>query len=237
MIRSAVVQLRAALRARDARPARSYAGALDPELPGCFELEWDRVPPFRLDPRENALRARVSARSWSVSVAGQRSAHRSDERSAGPLWARLVDEATGAVAAEARLVPMDDGYSVSAGLLDGPPACWRVDVCSRPGGRPRGSAARSGVSARQATLRAQLFSRLANVSAGVVEWADVVRMRADRKLHQYRAVRPGNPVVGYRTGPADPGRSWQPFLAEELLDPTTISLFLSPDTGSRLPLV
>lgn len=225
-----VSRLRSVLRGRSAlRAPESYVGALDPELPGCFEVDWDRVPRFQVDPREHAVRAWVTARSWSVTVAGQQSS------GGGPLWARLVDETTGVVMAEVPLAKAAGGYAGQAGLLDGPPAKWHIDVSDRQGERARTLTQRCDVLARQAVFRAQLLNRFAGLGAGIDEWAQVLRSRADRKLQLYRATRPTGPSCSIRSVSAPNRCPGKPFLAEELLDPACVALLLSQRRAVGVP--
>jgi hypothetical protein len=227
LLRMLIDRLRGELRAHCSWDASgAYAGAIDLELPGCYEAEWDRMPRFQVDPREHAVRARVSADSWSVWVTAQQAPRgRPDHR--GPLWARLVDEATGRIVAEVALVAMRDGYAGRAALLDGPPARWHIDISGRREEPPRSTTERCRIAAQQALFRARLLERFSTVEPGFAEWAVVLSRRADRELRRYQAVQIGDPSLRAVRQLGEAGRRLRPFLAEELLDPARVALFVS----------
>jgi hypothetical protein len=223
-----VSRLRDRLRSRSLlRRTGPYSDPLDPEMPGCFEVEWDRVPRFQLDPREHAVLARVSNRSWSVSVPSQWPGLPTHGSGTVRAWARLVDEISGKTAAETPLSQVGGMFSADSELSHPPPQRWYIDISGRPGDEPRGSAERTGVLAGQAVFRAQLLSRFAGLGIGLDDWAAVLGRRADRKLALYQKAKPADTILGTVTRTAAQAAINEPFLAEELLDPTRVALFLS----------
>lgn len=219
---SLIARLRRDLRARSPMHANaSYAGAIDADFAGCFEVEWDRVPTFRVDPREHAVLARVSTRTWSVSVPTQDTTQQRPSAIAVRLWARLVDDGSDTVVAETPLVSAGRRCDADGWLAGRAPDQWHVEVSDRAGDRPRSAAEHRGAVARQSVFRAQLLGRFADRGRGLDEWALVLRNRAARKLGCYQELQP---ALGVVAAPTDCG---PPFLAEELLDPARVALFLS----------
>ncbi|WP_157581295.1 hypothetical protein [Phycicoccus sp. Root563] len=77
---------------RDASPAQAPPAII---VPGCAEVEWDRVAASGVDLGPYGIRFGIADTVWAAAI-GRR---RSQPRGASPqqLWARLVDEETGAV--------------------------------------------------------------------------------------------------------------------------------------------
>lgn len=143
---------------------------------GCSEVEWDQVRPVDIDLGELGLRSRIFGTVWTASIA-QHPRHRRGGTS-GPLWARLVDTASGLVHDEVEM-RVSDGLFVARGYV--PPAAraaaTRVDLTADPSRAARVEEERQNALLEQRWFRTLFFRRRGVGGPVWAEWSATYQSR------------------------------------------------------------
>lgn len=179
---------------------------------GCSEVEWDRVS-GGIDLGELGLRSKILGTVWTASIAHVDSRLIRDPKR---LWARLVDDASGAIrdVVEMGLV---DGVWSARGYV--PPsarkAAARVDVTSNEALPARTRDERVHALSEQKWFRMLHFARLSSLDSSSARWREVYRQRLCIDT------------------PTWAGEWSRPFLAERHVRPTDLAsgsqCLVSPD--------
>lgn len=207
-------------------------------IPGCSEVEWDRVAVARVDLGEHGLRSRILGTVWTASVAQHRRLRATGQPER--LWARLVDDTSGVVHDEA-LMRWADGLYVARGYV--PPTArtgpTRIDLTTDQAAAARTCERRRHVLWRQELFRMLFFARRESTPGTWADWSATYRARYEADAAESTV----GAAPGFAT--ASPiGRTILteavvgPFLAERHLRPADLASvrqrFLSPG-DTRLP--
>lgn len=192
-------------------------------IPGCSEVEWDRVAAAGVDLGEHGLRSRILGTAWTASVAQHRRL-----RAAGrprQLWARLVDDTSGVIYDEV-LMGSADGLYVARGYV--PPTArsvpTRVDLTTDPATVARTGAHRRRVLRRQGLFRMLFFARREATAGSWADWGATYRARygADAARLTVEAA-PGSAAASRIGGTVVAEAPVGPFLAERHLRPSDLA--------------
>lgn len=170
---------------------------------GCSEVEWDRVATVGTDLGQLGVRSRILGTVWTASI----SRHRlhPDSRP-GRLWARLVDDASGAVYDAVEMECCDALWSARGYV---PPlarkTATRIDVNADPAVTARAREEHADLLAEQAWFRALHFERRRSADPAWTEWSRSAWERL------------GMESSGWQQG------ELRPFLAERHLRPTDLA--------------
>jgi hypothetical protein len=176
---------------------------------GYTEVEWDRLRGAGVDAGELGLRSRICGTVWTAMI-GQPALQRS--QNAVRVWARLVDDESGAVLDESEMQKANRLWSARGYV---PPsarkAATRVDLALRPDLPARMRTERERVLVDQRWFRMLQFERLGSINSSWSLWCETYRRRLGIQAASW-------------------AEQWsKPFLAERHLRPTDLA------SGNRGP--